>query len=369
MEIIQQRLSNQSLAGNPLKSAEDIVSHLVAVQAQDYFGAKWAIGQRVQGADEETIKQAFNNGRILRTHMMRPTWHFVTPADIRWIQALTAPRVNVVNGYMYRQLELDDTIFAKTNDIITNTLKDHNYKNRSELGEILEQAGIEAKGMRLGYILMRAELDALICSGPRLGKQFTYALTDERAPQARPLPPDEALAELTRRYFTNHGPAELEDFVFWSGLTKTQARKGLEMNNTTLVQETFNGRTFWLAPNLPFVKVQSPVAHLLPNYDEYLISYRNSDLFLNPDYADFIEKQNPLFAHFLTIDGRILGTWRRDFEKDTIVLTLRRFTSLNDEQETAVLDAGAAFGRFLNLNVAFNSTPLTKKPSNFTFLK
>jgi hypothetical protein len=354
----QQRLSNQHLAGNPLKTAEAIVSHLTAVQAQDYFGAKWAVGQRVQDANEETIKQAFNDGRILRTHMMRPTWHFVTPEAIRWIQALTAPRVHIVNGYMYRKLELNDAIFAQTNDIIAKAVEGSQYKTRTELGQILEQNGIPAKGMRLGYILMQAELNALICSGPRIGKQFSYALLDERAPNAKTLPLDEALAELTRRYFTGHGPAELEDFTFWSGLTKTQARKGLALNDANLIKEMIDGHTFWLAPNSPLTNLPSPTAHLLPNYDEYLISYRNSGPFMEPAHGDYIEKQNPLFAHFLFLDGRLLGTWRRDFEKDTLILTLRRFTTLSDEQETAVHTAATTFARFLNLNAELRSAPL-----------
>ena len=355
--LFQFRLANQHLAGNPLKTAVQLVSHLGAVQAQDYFGASWAVGQRLRDAEDLTITKAFNEGQILRTHMMRPTWHFVTPEDIRWIQALTAPRVNVINGYMYRQQELDDALFVRTNDIIARAVEGGQYKTRTELGQILEQNGIPAKGFRLGYILMRAELDALICSGPRHGKQFTYALLDERAPQAHSLPADESLAQLTRRYFTGHGPATVEDFAWWSGLTKTQARAGLEMVKSDFVQETVDGRTYWLLPDLPQIKEPSPTAHLLPNYDEYLISYRSGDPFLDPAHADLIETQNPTFAHFLIIDGRILGTWRRDLEKNSVLLTLRRFTILTEAQETAVRTAGTAFARFLNLDIQYQSAP------------
>jgi hypothetical protein len=313
--IIQQRLSNQHLAGNPLETAADVVARFGAVQAQDYAGAKWAVGQRVQGATDTTLDQAFNTGTILRTHIMRPTWHFVAPADIRWMLELTAPRVNVVNGTMYRQLELDDALFIRSNKAIAEALVEGQFLTRTELGVVLSRAGIAAEGMRLGYIIHRAELDAIVCSGPRRGKQFTYALLDERAPQAKSLPYDEALAELTKRYFTSHGPAVVADFAWWSGLTKTQARAGLEMAKSGLIRETVGGQTYWLAPDLPLVKEPSFTAHLLPNYDEYLLSYRDSSPVLDPSHAHMIEPSNPIFGHFLVIDGRMVGTWRRDFEK------------------------------------------------------
>jgi hypothetical protein len=198
-EIVHQRLSNQHLAGNPLETAVQLVSELGAVQAQDYFGAKWALGQRLKVADDASLDKAFNAGAILRTHMMRPTWHFVAPADIRWIQALTAPRVHVINGYMYRQQELDEAVFARSNEVIARALEGGCFMTRKELSAVLEAAGIPAQRMRLAYIIMRAELDAVICSGPRRGKQFTYALLNERVPQTSPLTYEESLAELTRR--------------------------------------------------------------------------------------------------------------------------------------------------------------------------
>jgi hypothetical protein len=336
LDIVQQRLSNQHLAGNPLEKPEDVVAWLGAVQAQDYAGAKWAVGQRVQGANDATLDQAFNEGRILRTHIMRPTWHFVTPADIRWLLELTAPRVNVVNGTMYRKFELDDTLFAHSHNAIAEALVGGQFLTRAELGAVLSRAGITAEGIRLGYIIHRAELDAVVCSGPRRGKQFTYALLDERAPQAKRLPYEEALAELTQRYFTGHGPAMVQDFAWWSGLTKSQARTGLEMVKSDLIQETVGEQTCWLAPDLPLVKEPSPTAHLLPNYDEYLLSYRDTGPFLNPAHASLIETGNPIFGHFLVIDGRSVGTWRRDFQKETVTLTLKRFTRLSEVEEEAV---------------------------------
>jgi hypothetical protein len=351
LDIVQQRLSRQRLAGNPLRKPEDVVAWLGAVQAQDYFGAKWAVGQRTQGADEAALDRAFNEGKILRTHVMRPTWHFVAPADIRWLLELTAPRVNVVNGTMYRKFELDEALFARSNNAIAEALVGGRFLTRAEIGKVLGRIGITAEGIRLGYIIHRAELDAVVCSGPRRGKQFTYALLDERAPQAKSLPHEEALAELTKRYFTGHGPAMVQDFAWWSGLTQSQCRAGLEMVKSDLIRETVGDQTYWLDPDLPLVKAPSPTAHLLPNYDEYLLSYRNAGPLFDLARTSPIETGNPIFAHALVIDGRLFGTWRRDFQKDAVTVTLKRFTPLREAEELAVRAEAERFGQFLRMRV------------------
>jgi hypothetical protein len=178
-----------------------VVSYLGAVQAQDYAGAKWALGQRIQNATDAAIDQSFNAGEILRTHLMRPTWHFVTPADIRWMLMLTAPRVHAANAFMYRNLELDEVALKKSNATLEKGLQGGKQLTRSELASVFREAGIIADGLRMGYFLMYAELVGLLCSGPRRGKQFTYALLEERAPKVKPLGHDEALAELVSRYF------------------------------------------------------------------------------------------------------------------------------------------------------------------------
>src|SRR5712691_6941388 len=269
LDIAHQRLHNQRVAGAPFEKPVDAVTWLGAVQAQDFAGAKWALGLRMQGATDESIEQAFADGTIFRTHVMRPTWHFVSPADIRWLLALTAPRVHAASAYHSRRLELDEVAFRSTNAVLTNALQGGKQLTRDELASTLQQAGIVTEGeQRVTYIMMRAELDGIICSGARRGKQFTYALLEERAPQARTLERDEALAELTRRYFTSHGPATLQDFVWWSGLTGADARVGLAMVKSQLMHEVVDGQTYWLSTAMPTAKDMSPTAYLLPNFDE-----------------------------------------------------------------------------------------------------
>ena len=214
-----------------------------AVQSQDYPGAKWAIGQRTRGATDAAFDEAFAQGRILRTHIMRPTWHFVMPADIRWMLALTAPRVNAVMAYYYRQMEVDETLIARAKPVFERALRGGKQLTRAELGTALEKAGIHATGVRLGFIIGRAELDAVVCSGALRGKQHTWALLEERVPPAKRLDRDEAMRELTRRFFTSHGPAQLIDFVWWSGLTMADAKKELSWRNPSWLSRTSPARS------------------------------------------------------------------------------------------------------------------------------
>jgi DNA glycosylase AlkZ-like len=186
LDIAHRRLANQHIVQPTFKQPGDVVRWLGAVQAQDYAGAKWALGLRLRGVTDDDIDQAFGAGSILRTHLMRPTWHFVTPLDIGWLLALTGPRVHAVNGYMYRKLELDSAIFKRSNATLAKALRGGKQLTRNELRGVLQKAGIATDGeLRMGYLMMRAELDGLVCSGARRGKQFTYALVDERAPRAK----------------------------------------------------------------------------------------------------------------------------------------------------------------------------------------
>jgi hypothetical protein len=188
LDIVRQRLHNQFLSHPDFTEPGQVVEALGAVQSQDYSGGKWALGLRVKGATDAALDQAFNEGKILRTHILRPTWHFVTPQDIGWMLMLSAPRVHAVNGFMYRQQVLDHEVIRKSYQVLERVLQGNKQLTRAELGSALEKAGIKnAKSVRLGYFMMSAELDGIICSGARKGKQFTYALLEERAPNAKSL--------------------------------------------------------------------------------------------------------------------------------------------------------------------------------------
>jgi hypothetical protein len=283
---------------------------------------------------------------------MRPTWHFVTPADIRWMQALTRTRVDAISAYQYRQLELDDVVFARSNALIRAALEGGRHLTRTELGKALENGGIVATGLRLAYLMLRAELDAVICSGPRRGKQFTYALVDERAPAARILERTEALAELARRYFTSHGPATVRDFAWWSGLTVADAKAGLEMVQSCFTSEVENGKTFWSAPATVPLKLKSPAVHLLPNYDEQLIGFKDRAPTMHESVRGRVQSVIPaLTAHIITSNGVVVGGWRRTIEKKNVTIRTKLIVSLNAAEKASLQSAAEDYGRFVGLPV------------------
>jgi hypothetical protein len=356
LQIARLRLRNQGLDGKVLEGPEEVVRWLGAVQAQDYAGAKWAIAQRTRGATSAAFDELFAKGHLLRTHVMRPTWHFVLPADIRWMLRLTAPRVKSATASYDRRLELDDAVYGRCNDLIASALQGGRQLTRQELAARLGEAGIPARASRLAHIMMRAELDAVICSGALRGKQFTYALLDERVPQSRMLECDEALAELARCYFRSHAPATVQDFSWWSGLSAADARSGLEMMKSELASESVAGRTYWF-PDQPEPRAaRKPVMHLLPNYDEHVVAYRHH----GPSLDDAALKHrhpsdDTLSAHLIARNGLIIGGWRRVSEKKSIIISKQLHIKLTETEQARLLAAAEEYGRFMEQPVALSN--------------
>lgn len=354
-DITRLRLHNQGLSEFRFTNPSAVVTQLGAVQAQDYAGAKWALGQRMQDATDTAIDQSFNNGEILRTHLMRPTWHFVTPSDIPWMLMLTGPRVQAGNGFMYRKTEMDKAVIRKSYRVLERALSGNKHLTRNELGSAFEKAGIIAEGQRLGYFMMSAELDGIICSGPRKGKQFTYALLEERVAQVKALTRDEALAELTKRYFATRGPATSKDFTWWSGLTMADARNGIDMVKSQFVSEVLNGQTYWFAETqLPAIK-NPPTAYLLPNYDEYFIGFKDRSAIGEVATRSNIDESSPaLIAHVIILDGQIIGGWKRTIKKNAVSVEVNLITNLTKVEKRAVAEAADRYGQFLGLAIQLN---------------
>jgi hypothetical protein len=345
--ILAARLHNQGLARSSATRPAAVVDRLCAVQAQDFIGAKWAIGLRASGLDDAAVESAFNRGEILRTHVMRPTWHFVTPADIRWMLTLTAPRVHQVSKFYYRQLGLDAKTLSRAHRVIVSELEGGRSRTRTELTAALAKRGVEARGPRLGLLTIHAELEQVMCSGPARGRQLTYALFDERAPSRDARTPRNPAAELARRYFHSHGPATLRDFVWWSGLTVAQAKRGIAEASPALEPQALDGLTYWAAgwttpPRLP------PATFLLPNYDEYLIAYKDRQL-VRPAGGvdpDGIMKGPDAFAHPLVVDGLFAGVWRRRVSGARTSVEVVVKVPLSPKQRKAVNAAAERLKRF-----------------------
>ena len=348
-EIGLQRLAQQRLTGQHFATPEEVVGWHGAVQSQEYLGAIWSLGMRIGAhATDAVIERAFTEGTILRTHVMRPTWHFVAPDDIRWLLDLTAPRIKATMAYYGRQLGLDDTLYARCNEIIARALEGGEHLTRAELGKALAEAGIVVEGQRLAHIVSHAELDALVCGGPRRGKQFTYALLAERAPTAKTLPRDEALAELTRRYFTSHGPATARDFAWWSGLTIADARAGLRLVGADLSHEEIAGQIYWFPASLSPAVESTEAAFLLPTYDEFLVGYQGFGAALTGGRGN---GERTTFSATIVIGGRVVGNWRRTIVKGAAVIELAPFTPLTASEREAVFAAASRFGAFHGMPV------------------
>jgi winged helix DNA-binding protein len=353
VDITGSRLHNQLLSQTKFTQPSQVVSWLGAVQSQDYAGAKWAVAQRTQGLSDADLDLAFARGEILRTHVMRPTWHFVTPEDIHWILALTAPRVHAWNGFMYRQMELDKAVLKKGNALFEKALRGGQQLTRTELASVFQKAGVDVtNGVRMGLFLMYAELEGLICSGARRGKQFTYTLLEERVQQVRALDRDEALAELTKRYFSTRGPATLQDFAWWSGLTVNDAKEGTEMVKPQFAKEEIDGKTYWMDSSVAPVKEISPAVHLLPNYDEYFIGFKDRSAIGNLVSPLHLEENSvALNAHVIVLDGQIVGGWKRTLKKNWVDVEFNLLVNLTKTQKQALAEAADKYGKFLGLTV------------------
>jgi hypothetical protein len=348
--IADSRLGNQRITRAGLRRAADVVRWLGAVQAQEYAAARWGIALRMQqGTLDSQIQRAFDDGRILRTHVMRPTWHFVTPADIRWLLELTAPRVHRLMASYNRKLELDGPTLARGTGVIERALGDEGCLTRKELGERLKAHGLAMSGQRLAHMALHAELEAVICSGPLRGKQFTYALVAERAPGAERLPRDEALATLARRFFRSHGPATIRDFVWWSGLTTKDARRGLDMIKAR--RHEVEERSYWTLPAASGRPARERLAHLLPIYDEYLVAYRDRHAVPHAPAAASSAGGAVVFQHALVIAGQVAGTWRAARQGPGVLVRVTALRPLSGREQRAVAEAAGHYGQFLSAPV------------------
>ena len=352
--IAHARLRNSRLVGPSLSTPEDVVGWFGAVQSQDVPGALWGIAQRLPaGATADAVGGAMDDGRIVRTHAMRPTWHFVLPEDVRWIQALTASRVHQQNGTVYRREGLGEDVRERAVDVMRTALAGGRSLTRREIGVALVTAGIPvATGQILAYFAIHAELEAVICNGPRRGSQATYMLVDERVSPTPTKDRDEALAELAIRYFRSHGPALARDMAWWSGLTVGDVRCAAELAGAALEKRSIDGKDYWAAAGaFEPAEIDRPLVQLLPNYDEYLGSYADYDPIFDPALPRARTVADVLGAHIVVRDGLVVGGWRRSIGRQRATAIVTLLLPLTAEERTALERAAETYGRFLRLPI------------------
>ncbi len=346
--VPSRRLRAQRLTGEPFASPVDALRWFGAVQSQDYGAAKWALGQRTRASADADIDRLYDEGRILRTHVLRPTWHFVLPEDAGWLLALTGPRVRRGVAGRHRRLELDEHTIGRSHAAVSAALAGHTYLTRPELGTVIEAAGIVTDGQRLPHLLLAAELDGLIISGPRRGRAFTYALLDERAPSAQRYERDVALAELARRYFSSRGPAQLQDFAWWSGLSRTDARLGIDAAGAALHREMIAGSWCWSAGDAADPGGVGTIAHLLPNFDEYTVAYRDrTALHQGRRFDPTLFAFGSILSNVVTVDGVVRGAWRPLRAARAVTVRVRLLRRMNRRERMAVSSAAERLGAFL----------------------
>jgi hypothetical protein len=347
-EIARLRLRRQHLIGPPLATPESVVGWLGAVQSQELAVAKWSLARRARGrVTEADVDRLYAEGRILRTHLLRPTWHFVLPADIRWIIQLTAPRIRARMATYDRQLGLTSALVARSQRMLRKALAGGQHLTRQEIADRFARDRLVVDGPRLGQLMMAAELDMVVCSGAPSGKRQTYALFDERVPAAPALDREQALAELTTRYFTSHGPATLKDFLWWSTFTAAEGRRGLELAGKRLRRLVVGERSYWLGEGARSVPSATAGVHLLQGYDEYLVAYTESKFILAPTGIPLAATGERLFLHALVRDGRLVGGWRRLPGMDAVTVQIRLRHPLDTAGRRELEEEVERYRRFL----------------------
>lgn len=357
LAIPRQRLQSQQLAETKLTQPGEVVQWLGAIQAQDYAGAKWSLGLRLPNSREQEIERAIAEAKILRTWAMRGTLHLVAPQDIRWLLKLLAPRIIANNARRYKELELDERTFGRSNAVITEALAGGKQLARPALVAVLEQAGISTTGQRTPYLLQGAALGQVIGQGVMRGNNPTYCLLDEAVPPTKSLLREEALAELAGRYFTSRGPATLKDFIWWSGLSSADANAGLAAVKTQLAQVDIDGQTYWL-PDSGVVEMSSaPWLYLLPGFDEYLLSYQDRSAAMDVQRFRALTPANGMLPPTLVWDGRVIGTWKRTFKKKgAVLITPQPYGKLSAVERQALVAAARQYGEFLGMAVKLDET-------------
>lgn len=314
------RMSSQQLHRPQFSSPLEIVSFMGAMQAQEYTMAKWAVGIRLKSPALRTVDEALAKGEILRTHVMRPTWHFIAAEDIRWMCQLSKERIRrAYNSYLGTlKLEMPETFRVKAADLVLRALEGGNSLTKKEIEQVMNHGGIEMDNARVSLLLSFLETEGIVCSGVDKGKDFTYALLDERVPATVELTKEESLARLATAYFRSHSPASLNDFVWWSGLSVTEARQAMTLIEKELVADLFPEQNLFIHDTCTSIRSSKNTLHLLPSYDEYLISYKDRTAVLASDHHPKAFNNWGIFYPVILYDGKIIGNWKKSAAKKTL---------------------------------------------------
>lgn len=350
-DIARLRLQAQQIAVHQFQTPAELVRHMGAIQAQDYAGSKWAIGARLPNVTEADVEKAVANREILRTWPQRGTIHFVVPDEVRWRLSLTSERILRSAKRRHENLSLTQADFDKALDLFRAALHGDKQLSRPDMMKVLEDGGISTAGQRGYHILWYLAQTGHLCFGPLQGKQPTFALLDEWVPSMPEMPREEALKRLTTTYFRSHGPATVQDLMWWSGITATEIKMGLELAKSELTSVDIDGRIYWMARDLPDMMPSKPSVYLLPPFDEYLLGYKDRTHVLDAKHFNLVVPGgNGVFSPLLVIDGKIQGIWRKTVKKNEIIVKLSPFTRLTSMQNETISGALTSYGNFMGMS-------------------
>ncbi|WP_456315134.1 winged helix DNA-binding domain-containing protein [Pseudomonas shirazensis] len=346
-EISLYRLFSQKLLETSPSSPQEIVHHLGAMQAQDYGMAKWAIGSRC-GATEKEIEEAINSAQIIRTHILRPTWHFVAAEDIYWMLDLSGPQVQKMTISSAKKYDYDSKKLDQTNSKIEKLLAGNNHLTREEIMQELDIKKSSSQDFLGANIMMHAELEGLVCNGKMKGKQITYALLEERVKKPKTkLTKEEGLAKLAKRYFESHGPATLLDFSWWSGFSPTICNAVINAIKLQLNCIEIEDKIYYYG-NQPFINYHlNKNIHYLPAFDEILISYKTREASILLEHQSKAFTNNGIFKPIIMENSKVVGTWKRSYKKDHVKIETEFFNETEMSKKAILFEGIKAFENYL----------------------
>ncbi len=348
--VHRRRLATQRLSSAGLASGAEVVRLLTCVQSQDAPLAAWSLGMRMPSRTTYAgvLAQQAAGGWV-RTHVLRPTWHFVAPEDLRWIQALTGPKVEASLAGRHRGLGLDDSTMGTALDLLTDMLSGPLAMTRREITAAFRERRLPCSGEQMGHQLLVAELRAVICSGPPRGTEHTYVLVDQTVPPgpADSLDGEDARRELVRRFAAGHGPASDRDLSRWCTLTLTEIRTALHELGDSLDSVTVDGQVLWFDPSVPARTTRPRRGYLLPTFDEVCLTYATTGFpRRDPDTA----RQRLLSeagGGIILLDGQDVGTWKRTVTTTGLRVRLLPDSRLGEPDIAAVTAAAEALAAFV----------------------
>lgn len=353
-DISKIRLISQQISGPKFESVRETLNWMGAIQAQDFSMSKWAVGIRLINSTDKVIENAFERGEILRTHLLRPTLHLVSAENIRWLLNLTAPGIKARLKSRQKELDLTESLLKKCNRIIRDSLKGENHMTREELVAILTKAKVPLENQRAYHILVNSELDGITCSGRLKGGKQTFALLDERVTKTKDLTKEDALKKIAGIYFSSRGPATLKDFIWWSGLSVTNAKNALEIAKPDLVSEKIASEIYWLSNPITYSKNENISVHLLPAFDEFLISYKDRTASAPLIYQKKTFSDNGIFWPTIVINGQVMGLWKRTIKKDKVIFETKLFEPINKSIQNKINKQSELFGQYLDKKTGSN---------------